>query len=419
MQLRIAFVSFEYPPDSSFGGIATYVAQAAQLMHSRGHDIEVFASSSTRNESVIENGILVHWIKETNRNDFPIIAGHRIADRHSLHSFDVIESPEYYADGFKAIELVPNLPLVVRLHTPSRLIINMSWLHSKTYAFMRLGKLLTALAKLVMNKVGSMPKVNPMQYWQEVDVLEKTFAQKADRVVALCNDLKIFAERDWKIASSRLTICPNIYHPRPELLAIEPNKNGKTIGFFGRLERRKGVDLWVKAIPSIIKKYPETRFRFVGKSQEYAPGQPYIDWIKKQLEPYLNCIDFVDHVPLDEMPSQYSKVDICVFPSRWENFPNVCLEAMSAGKAVIGSKHGGMAEMMPTREFGMLVDPFVTSEIIAAVCFLLENPSERISMGVKARERVLMTYNSNIIGNRMEQIFKEAIDHKRKAIIRD
>jgi glycosyltransferase involved in cell wall biosynthesis len=417
MPFRIAFVSFEYPPDSSLGGIATYVAQAAQLMTQRGHHVEVFASSLTRNETVEENNILVHWIKESNRNDFPIIAGHRIAIRHSQHPFDVIESPEYYADGFKAIALVPCLPLVVRLHTPSRMIINMSWAHSKSYPFKRIGKLCSAFVKILLSKSGVMPKVNPIQYWQQIDLLEKQFTQKANRVVALCNDLRVFAEKDWKISPAQLTICPNIYHPRPELLAITPNAISKTIGFFGRLERRKGVDLWVNAIPAIIKKYPNTRFRFVGKSQEYAPGLPYDVWIKQTLKDHISSIDIVDHVALDEMPNQYNAVDICVFPSRWENFPNVCLEAMSAAKAVIGSKHGGMAEMLPTKEVGLLVDPFITSELVTAACYLLENQAERIQMGLNARERVLHSYNPSVIGERMEQIFKEAIEHKQKDML--
>lgn len=416
MPFRIAFVSFEYPPDSSFGGIATYVAQAAQLLLNRGHHIEVFASSLTRNETVEENNIVVHWIKESNRNDFPIVAGHRIAIRHSEHPFDVIESPEYYADGFKAIELVPDLPLVVRLHTPSRMIINMSWSHSKSYPLMRIGKLCSAFIKILLNKSGAIPKVNPIQYWQQIDLLEKQFTQKANRVVALCNDLKVFAERDWKIASSQIRICPNIYHPRPELLAIKPSSTSKTIGFFGRLERRKGVDLWVKAIPAILKKFPNTRFRFVGKSLNYAQGLPYDVWIRQTLKEYMSNIDIVDHVTLDEMPKQYDLVDICVFPSRWENFPNVCLEAMSAAKAVIGSKHGGMAEMLPNREVGLLVDPFITSELISASCYLLENQEARIQMGLNARERVLKMYNPNVIGEQMEQIFKEAIEHKQKDV---
>ena len=150
--MRIALISYEYPPDSGFGGIATYVAQAARLMKSRGHTVEVFASSSHRNSSLEEQGIIVHWINETNRDDFSVIAGHKIAERHLEQAFDVLESPEYFADGRKAIELIPQLPLVVRLHTPSRFIIEMSWSHSAWYPLTRLNTFVQSLFKILINK---------------------------------------------------------------------------------------------------------------------------------------------------------------------------------------------------------------------------------------------------------------------------
>ena len=412
--LRIAFISFEYPPDSSFGGIATYVAQAARLMTSRGHHVEVFASSTNRNETVYDDNILVHWILETNRDDFPVIAGHKIAQRHKEAPFDVIESPEYYADGRKVAELIPELPLVVRLHTPSRLIIEMSWPHGKWYAYSKLTKLLKATIKLLTNKGGTVPFLNPKQYWYKIDLIEKEFSHKANRVVALCNDMKNFALKKWNLSSEKVVICPNIYNPRPELLSIQPREKGNTIGYFGRLERRKGVDLLVDAIPSILSKFPDTRFRFVGKSQFYKPGLLFDDWIKMVLSKYIDNIEFVDHVTLEEMPYQYSKVDICIFPSRWENFPNVCLEAMSAAKSVIGSKFGGMSKMISSDQIGLLVDPFSKKEIVAAACQLLSDAEQRIKLGLNARERVLKVYNLDIIGNQMETIFNEAIQDKQR-----
>ena len=417
MALRIALVSFEYPPDSGFGGIATYVAQADALLTARGHEVEVFASSTIRNHCERVDGITVHWILEHNRDDFPVIAGHRIAERHKQQAFDVLESPEYFADGRKASELIPNLPLVVRLHTPSRLIIEMSWTHSHYYPLTRIRALIKSFLMICFNKSGKIPIVNPKQYWYLIDQTEKKFTQKADRVVALCHDMKLFAQRYWKIDPSRLVVSPNVYHPNKQLLAIQPNRNGMCFGYFGRLERRKGVDLWVKAIPGILKQFPDARFRFVGKSMNYSPGITYIQWIKSYLKDYLDRIEFIDHVPLNEMPHQYEVVDICVFPSRWENFPNVCLEAMSAGKAVLASHFGGMAEMLPDRMFGLTINPFKTSELVDAACRLLNNPDERIRMGLAARERVMKEYNHNRIGLEMETIYQEAIAYKQRQIL--
>jgi glycogen synthase len=57
--MKIAFISYEYPPDTSYGGIATYVKQASQLLCQRGHHVEVFAASPDRCGTEVEEGILV------------------------------------------------------------------------------------------------------------------------------------------------------------------------------------------------------------------------------------------------------------------------------------------------------------------------------------------------------------------------
>ena len=49
--MHIAFVSFEYPPDTADGGIATYVPQATWMLLARGHTLAVFAASRTRTQT--------------------------------------------------------------------------------------------------------------------------------------------------------------------------------------------------------------------------------------------------------------------------------------------------------------------------------------------------------------------------------
>ena len=120
--MRIAYISYEYPPDSSYGGIATYAAQAARMMARRGHEVEVFASSARRFGRFESNGIVEHWIQETDRQQFGIVAGYVFAARHAEKPFDVLEGPEYNADARKAVELKPTVPLVVKMHTPSLMI---------------------------------------------------------------------------------------------------------------------------------------------------------------------------------------------------------------------------------------------------------------------------------------------------------
>ena len=120
-------------------------------------------------------------------------------------------------------------------------------------------------------------------------------------------------------------------------------------------------------------------------------------------------LEFTDYLPIAKVHEYFGQTDICVFPSHWENFPNVCLEAMAAGRGVIGSSAGGMAEMLDGGKVGLLVKPEAPAEIAAAILRLLRDPAERKRLGALARQRVLSEYNDETIGAVLEKSYTLAI----------
>jgi glycosyltransferase involved in cell wall biosynthesis len=201
------------------------------------------------------------------------------------------------------------------------------------------------------------------------------------------------------------------------MLHIAPRETGQVVGFIGRLERRKGIETFIEAIPRIIKRIPQVRFRLIGGIGTHSRSHlSYSDWAKDRLGLHKDKVEFVGTLPLHEMASAYKSVDVCVFPSVWENFPNVCLEAMSAGRAIVASESGGMREMLQNGEVGKLIRPKDPVGLAAATIQLLLNGSERERLGRLARERLLAAYNTDVIGELMEQIFSDAILYKRHRI---
>jgi len=187
------------------------------------------------------------------------------------------------------------------------------------------------------------------------------------------------------------------------------------VGFVGRLERRKGIETLTAAIPSILAAVPEAKMRFIGTTLSHPEsGIAYDKWIQHKMPDHANSLEFAGKYPLDRMAEAYDTLDICVFPSLWENFPNVCLEAMSAGRAVVASRAGGMFEMLDRGRVGRLITPGDSASLAREIIFLLKTPAERIRLGEAARKRVLDTYNENLIGQMMERIYREAIHRKAK-----
>lgn len=408
--MKIAFISYEYPPDTATGGIATYVYQVARMMHQRGHHVEVFASSPHREGVSIEAGVVVHRILYTNpdRWDFATYAGRVFAQRHAAIQFDVMESPEMGAQARNAIALVPDLPLVVKLHTPTFMVHALNDVPPSQE--MKLRRLMGAVRR------GQVPTPFPVlePYKPQRDP-ERLHTLDADEITTPSQSLGDRLIETWGLPPERVAHLPNPYIPAPELLAISPHTQTQVISFFGRLEVRKGVLSLVKAIPLILRKYPQVTFQFVGEvcPSPINPTLTMQQYITRLLWRDRRSLKFTGAIPLQHIPSYLAQTDLCVFPSRWENFPNVCLEAMAAARGIVGSSAGGMTEMLDNGNVGHLVDPQTPKQIVAATIALLNDPKHRMSMGERARERVLSEYNLERLGSLQEASYERAIAHRR------
>jgi glycosyltransferase involved in cell wall biosynthesis len=402
--MRIALISFEFPPDTAFGGIATYVAQAAKMLHFRGHDIEVFCASEYREGSFMEEDILVHRTKTADRANFRQLMLAVFTNRHNLKKFDLMESPEYNADGLEIKRLFPDLPLVVKLHTPTFLINQLNTpTKIKVPLFMKMRVLIAGWRRLK----------RPNTYWKysRSDDPEYWITKIADYVVTPSKSLGEIVRKKWSLGGNSIRIIPYPYVPTASLTAIPLETQNDTVSYFGRLEVRKGVAAFAKVIPLISNEFPNLKFRFIGKDlPSPVPGKSMQEFLSHELKNYIDKIEFVNHVPGNKIPMLLAQTDICIFPSLWENFPNVCLEAMSAGRGIVASREGGMQDMLEDTEAGVLVDPYSEKEIAEAILFLANNRDERISMGGRARCKLLKSYSADEIGKKTEQLYLQAIN---------
>lgn len=394
--MKIAFITFEYPPDTADGGIATYVKQAANMLQRRGNQVEVFAASRQRSGTETEpNGVLVHRIEHKSlRVDFAQPIAQVFANRHREIGFDVLEGPDYGADSRFAVQLVKNIPLVVKLHTP--------------YAILcQLDK--PSLKKIFRRKLDFYRRgISPF-----TDI-ESVHALVADEIAAPSQAMADRLIKLWGLDPKKVNVFPLPYIPSPESLNISVDTISNTVSFIGRLEIRKGVIDLAKAIPLILAKHPQTKFCFVGAFQKSPnPQQDMFEYLQQLLQPYLKSIEFTGKLPPEQIPSALSVTDICVFPSIWESFGYVCLEAMAAGRGVVGSSAGGMAEIINSDAVGRLVPPKNPEKIASAVIELLNAPKLRQQLGSAARARVVEQYNIDRIGSLQEASYRRAIAQKK------
>jgi glycosyltransferase involved in cell wall biosynthesis len=414
--MNIAFISYEYPPDTSYGGIATYVYQVARLLHQRGHHVEVFAGSCDRTGTVDEDGIQVHRVMERNHKDYFRPAGQRFAHRHAVIKFDVLEGPELLAEAREAVRLVPDIPLVVKLHSPSLLLWKMNHCQYAQPAFPKniRSYLSTRLRGGKPYWAGCFTSLKPPSTIKAIDELERSHVLQADEITAPSQAIRTKVMEDWDIEDRPIHIIPNPFVCSAPLFSIPVETHTNVVTFVGRLEVRKGVLDLARAIPGILRGHTDITVRFVGGnhiSDRLGNMRHYLENIL--LRQYRQSVQFIDEVPAIDIPKIFASTDICVFPSLWDNFPSVCLEAMAAARGIVGTQSGGMYDLLAAGRVGQLIPPQDPEKLTEAVVELLKNPDLRMQLGQAARTRLLTEYSAERIGTLLEASYHRAIARRK------
>jgi glycogen synthase len=409
--LRICLLSREYPPETGWGGIATFTRHLALGLKELGHDVEVVCLSPDVSKSVEQEGILVHRVAPFFKQNELGLTGtfmpqfrhimttapalwSKFLERHREKAFDVIDTPELLADGvFAATTRVA--PLVVRLYTP----------HSKFIA----DRLNSACASFDH---------------QAVAVAERLAMVQADALTSPSLDLARHIAQDLNYPVDRIRIIANPidateFSPQAEEADQPcsqsphalPAKGTPTVLFVGRLEERKGIELLIETVPLVRQHVPTVRFMIVGDDTNYGAERQSM---RKRLEKLLalsgasDNVIFYPRLPLEQLPSFYRAADVCAVPSLYDNSPYSCLEGMSCGRAVIASDAGGAKEYMEHGVSGLVVSSKDVNALTDAIVSLLLDEPLRQKLGANARQRVLQHFQRKAIAQRTVQLYDEA-----------
>lgn len=377
--MHICFLSYEYPPDTGVGGIGTYMRQISLLFASRKIYSEVICASPDRGGSFDENEWLtITRIKCKSREEFRTMSPAIVAERHRARNFNIIEVPEYGGDGMYIKDLLPGVPLVAKLHTPGFLVKELN-----DYYY----------DKLFLRKLK---KATGLSYSKDKDIEYKAL-QKADHILSPSLSLIDIISNRWQIPREKIIHAPNPYFPNRALLTIPAGGSSKTILYIGRLETRKGVYNLAKAIPAVVKQIPDAKFIFLGKDSRGPMREKSMKKVMiSEMGSAAGNTTFIDGVPLAEIPNYLSQADGCIFPSLWENFPNVCLEAMTAARGIIASREGGMKDMLENTGGGILINPHDVNSISESLVYLLHNRQWVRDAGIRNREKINNYYSTKL-----------------------
>lgn len=163
----------------------------------------------------------------------------------------------------------------------------------------------------------------------------------------------------------------------PRALSIDAQGSEHTtirFGFIGRLDPSKGVELLLEQFSRFQRKDAELWIAGDG-------DQKYVEFLKSRVKD--DRVKFLGRVKQRDF---FPEIDIVVVPSLWnDTFPGVVFEALAFGKPVIGSRRGGIPEMIRDGENGFLFDPEKDGELLDLLNQVANNPSDQTAMGAAAR----------------------------------
>jgi glycosyltransferase involved in cell wall biosynthesis len=400
--MRICLISREYPPETGYGGIATFTRHLAHGLKEIGNDVVVISLAETTPKVVDDDGVTVHRVLPfIVPGDLGAVAmcmpysryvlkttaalWQKFIELHEDKPFDIVDTPELLAEGiYPAVTKVA--PLCIRLYTP----------HSKF------------IAEQLHNVSASFDH-------QFVAMFERVAMLSADAITSPSDDLADFVSEDLnfpreQIALIRNPIDPDIFSPDGE--AALPPAEGLRVLFVGRLEERKGISYLVQAIPEILKQCPDTEFVIIGADTINSSGGQRS--VLADLRDFLNRsrvldrVKFISRVPLDELPKYYRSADVCVVPSVYDNSPYTCLEAMSCGRPVVGTSGGGTKEYVTDGECGIIVPPRDSEALKDAITLLLKDGRMRLRMSENARRRVLEKFQRKQVARETQTLYEQA-----------
>lgn len=182
-----------------------------------------------------------------------------------------------------------------------------------------------------------------------------------------------------------------------------------TICYVGRLERRKGVLEWIKTAVSVAEENPTVCFEFVGENvlgYGRRSGRAIVtDMIPKRLR---RRFRFRGACSRAEIPGHLARARIAVVPSRWENFPYTCIEAMRSGTPVLATATGGMAEMIEDNQTGWLAES--TDQLPEAFARALNCSPQRLKeMGNAAQASIRDLCNPHAIFEQQKEFRQRLI----------
>jgi glycosyltransferase involved in cell wall biosynthesis len=179
----------------------------------------------------------------------------------------------------------------------------------------------------------------------------------------------------------------------------------------GRLVYEKGMQTLVAAAPEILAEFPSVRFVVAGRG-------PMLEELRNMATALgvAHRFCFTGYISDAERDRLYRVADVAVFPSLYEPFGIVVLEAMAAGTPVVAAGVGGLAEIVELHETGMTHYAGNAESLAWAVRHTLRHPEWAAARARNALRRIREVYNWPYIAERTLEVYERVVRERQQVV---
>ena len=387
--MKILMLTWEYPP-RVVGGIARVVHDLSQTLIKDGHEVTVvtykegdapyFEDDKGVKVYRVDNYMInpnnfIDWIMQMNFN--MVAKANEIIAKEG--NFDVIHAHDWLvAYAAKTLKNSYNIPIVSTIHATESG--RNSGIHDETQRYIN-------DTEWMLTYESSEVIVNSNYMKGE---LQRLFGLPYEKINVIPNgvNMNLFngIERDYNFRRK---------------FAMD---NEKIILFMGRLVYEKGIQYLISAMPKILEGYHDAKLVICGKGG-------MIDELKEQVNAMGigEKVYFAGYMAGKDVQKMYKAADISVFPSTYEPFGIVALEAMLAGVPTVVSDVGGLNEIVDHGINGMKAYAGNPNSIADSVLSILYDGKLANNIAKNAKAKVKEEFNWNKIAQDTHYIYEKAI----------
>lgn len=388
--MRILVLSWEYPP-KIVGGLARAVADLSEAMAARGHDVCVISGDYPQgSSSEFREGVRVERVNTEHPQPLNFL------DSVFYFNYQVIECAlKLWSSGWHWD--------VVHAH---------DWLVGHAAKVLKHGFGCPMIATIHATEWGRNNGLhNDLQ--RHISDVEWWLTYEAYAVICcsfyMCGEL----QRIFQVPQDKIMVIPNgvkadkFTSTVKDLTAFRSkyaSPEERIVFFIGRLVYEKGVQVLLDAVPKVLARIPDAKFIVAGA----GPNEKELRHRAAAMGAADRVI-FVGFVDDQIRNSFYRIANAAVFPSLYEPFGIVALEAMAAGTPVVVSDIGGFAEIVQHGKNGLTTYVGNSQSLADNIVAILDAPALAKKLRDQAYEDVTTKYQWSRIAEQTEEVFNQVI----------